>query len=88
MEVGDRVVMLKNDNREKLFDLEGTIIIKDPVDNQYCVEFDEYISGHDGAGRGKDGHCWWVLGKEIKLVSESDVKSISRTRWYKNGRFE
>ena len=24
------------------------------------IEFDDCINGHDGSGKGKNGHCWWL----------------------------
>jgi hypothetical protein len=29
-------------------------------DGGCCIEFDEYVGGHEGAGFGKNGHCWNV----------------------------
>ena len=33
------------------------------------VEFEEYISGHNCNGAGKDGHCWYFPVKDIDLVA-------------------
>ena len=30
------------------------------------IEFDDFIYGHDGDGKGKNGHCW-LLSKEVLI---------------------
>jgi hypothetical protein len=65
--VGDRVEHKKYGS--------GTVIGYPDSKDSVCVEFDEYISGHNGDNSygfsGKDGHCWYC--------SFPDIKRISRT---------
>lgn len=37
----------------------GTIINKTISDNNFLVEFDELINGHDGGGMNRSGCCWY-----------------------------
>lgn len=46
----------------------GTIINVNYINNCAMVEFDEYIHGHTGGGRGKDGHCWNIIVKYLELL--------------------
>lgn len=68
--VGDRVILKKiNLHYDKALlrkESKGTVIasyMRGNETNHFCVEFDEYIGGHDGNGVygaiGKKGHCWW-----------------------------
>ena len=34
------------------------------------VEFDDYVSGHRGSWKGKDGHCWWVEYEYLEKIGE------------------
>lgn len=53
--------------------LEATIIYTENnpgFDEQsILVEFYKDVSGHDGEGRGKDYHCWWLSSKQIEHVT-------------------
>lgn len=33
------------------------------------VETENYSGGHNCAGQGKDGHCWWVKAKDYKIYT-------------------
>lgn len=62
----DRVVFIKGMRVRALFDIGESIrrgftgtIYKDSSATAY-VEWDEDISGHNGAGIGTQGHCWNV----------------------------
>ena len=41
---------------------------------QYLVEFDKWMGGHSGDGRGKNGHCWWAIGEN--LIKLKDIQII------------
>lgn len=56
--VGDRVRCIDRFFNPNATGKIGTVIDND--DFSVLVEFDEFVNGHDGSGRGKDGRCWWV----------------------------
>lgn len=56
--VGDRVRCIDEFVNPNATGKIGTVI--DNADFSVLVEFDEFVKGHDGSGRGKDGRCWWV----------------------------
>ncbi len=56
--VGDRVRCIDRSDNPNATGKIGTVI--DNSDFSVLVEFDEFVNGHDGCGRGKDGRCWWV----------------------------
>lgn len=39
------------------------------------VEFDNNILGHDCCGGGKDGHCWWVDGKYLEKIEDTEEET-------------
>lgn len=43
------------------------------------VEFDNNILGHDCCGGGKDGHCWWVNGKYLKKIEDTEEETKEET---------
>ena len=60
--VGDRVIgIAETCYGRDIRGLKGTVIIANS-DDDICVEFDKNICGHDGDGKGKAGHCWWING--------------------------
>lgn len=66
MQIGDRI-------RNVCYGT-GTIIYKDDY-GSYLVEFDRSNPEfHSGSGRGKDNHCWWCRGYQLK--KENNEKSI------------
>lgn len=67
--VGDRVELLKADRFiGPKVGWAGTVIAI--RESSYLVEFDnKFSTGHDGEGRGKDRHCWWVCATDIKNVT-------------------
>jgi len=56
LDIGDRLIV-----RYKNISLDATVIdqvvgwTKTPIN---IIEFDKYIDGHTGDGKGKPGHCW------------------------------
>ena len=48
----------------------GKIIDIDKNVWPYLIEFKEFVNGHDGDGKGKDGHCWGCEEKEITLYKD------------------
>lgn len=69
--VGDRVRATRESwGTIKAGDL-GTVIPNLPGHHNALVEFDDNVSGHDGGGQGKDGHCWWLSDDDIELVHEA-----------------
>lgn len=38
------------------------------------IEFDEYINGHDGRWKGKDGYCWYVPCENIGDIEETNIE--------------
>ena len=43
-------------------------ILKQDNNSQYLVEFDSFINGHNGAGLGKNYHCWYCKEEEINKI--------------------
>lgn len=86
MKVGDRVILLKNFGKN-IKGLTGTIIYNNG-NLRWVIEFDEFMDGHDGTAEctGKNGYCWNVPKSYCQVLKEKP--ETSRTRWYKNGRFE
>ena len=49
----------------------GTIIdIIDTDSFEVLIEFDDYIDGHNGSGRGKYGHCWWFNKEDLIKIAK------------------
>lgn len=44
------------------------------------VEFDNNILGHDCCGGGKDGHCWWVDGKYLEKIEDTEEETEEETK--------
>lgn len=65
--IGDRVVKADGTYKGKC----GRVIGFDGED--VAVQFDEYIGTHDCGGSGKDGHCWWCIPENIKLLQPACV---------------
>lgn len=83
--IGARVIAVTEvDGKNDTYNRAGTIIANSGNSEfDICVEFDDYIAGHNGyvSGKGpmgRDGHCWWGMladfevegiaeGVEIKL---------------------
>lgn len=70
---GDRVEIIDIDivdPKRKLHNgSTGTVVHVDSPDS-LCIEYDDYIDGHNGGGCGRDGHCWWTPAKALELLSE------------------
>ena len=91
--VGDRVmanIVVGNLNKENAIG----VIVHDSG-RMVLVEFVENIGGHDGEGRGADGHCWWLCTSELDpapdpwadmlaglTLDDSPVNDYSRSCWY------
>ena len=46
------------------------IIYIDKNYESYLIEFKEFINGHTGNGRGKEGYCLWCTKQEITLYKD------------------
>ena len=84
--VGDRVRAIKIvDGKAEVVNQIGTIVGN--VRDRLCVEFDNYIGGHDGSLMrgicGKSGHCWWCDYDDLefaefeKIVITTDGKTTT-----------
>lgn len=68
MQIGDLVIVREEyDDNYNIIDKVGEVICKDS--RTICVQFFDYINGHDGVG-GKDGYCWWVPKKICDIVDK------------------
>ena len=59
--LGQRVITLnpmRDESEEGCHEIIGTVIFTEEG-NSCLVEFDEYMEGHSGRGKGKNDHCWW-----------------------------
>ena len=55
-------------------------VVKKIENNHVCVEFDRFISGHDGGPdvMAKNGHCWWLGIKALKpLEASNNLEAVS-----------
>lgn len=81
-QVGDRVRCIK-----KNYEIGGINIVNElgvireaeTGASSVLVEFDNNIGGHNGGGKGKDNHCWWVMNSSeyLELVDNKDAKEIN-----------
>jgi len=65
--VGDRIINVSragSANPGKL----GTIIKK--LNNDCLIEFDDFMNGHSGDGKGKNGHCWWMFDGNFTVIPQ------------------
>lgn len=81
-QVGDRVRFIKKDyeiSDVNIVDKLGVIRETGTGASSVLVEFDKDIGGHSGGGKGKDGHCWWVMNSSeyLELVGNKDAKEIN-----------
>lgn len=72
--VGDRVVCVKHELISNyMVGRHGRVIGMLREAGAVCVEFDEsIIDGHDCAGRGKNGHCWYC--RPETLIHETTIR--------------
>lgn len=81
--IGARVIAITAvDGKEDTYNRTGTIIA-DSGNNGFdiCVEFDDYIAGHDGyvsgkGSTGRDGHCWWGMLADFELENIAEGVEI------------
>lgn len=81
-QVGDRVRFIKKDYEISDINIVNELgVIRETGTgaSSVLVEFDNNIGGHDGGGKGKDGHCWWVMNSSeyLELVDNKDAKEIN-----------
>lgn len=83
LEIGDRVEVIGGPiDGKNLFGEMGKVVafcgdfdaLFDETD-LIGVEFDNNILGHDCCGGGKDGHCWWVDGKYLKKIEDTEEET-------------
>ena len=54
----------------------GKIIYISKKYESYLIEFKEFIDGHDGGGKGNEGHCLWFDEKEITSLDQLKLKKL------------
>lgn len=59
---GDYVLVIDeyDDNESIKNKIAEIIYIDTNYKDCYLLQFEDYIHGHSGSGKGKDGYCWWV----------------------------
>lgn len=78
IKIGDRVKVIsvsnlfKSENDRIIIGMTGTV--KDITEFIVGVEFDDYMGGHNGNWKGKDGYCWWVEYKHLEKIEETKEK--------------
>lgn len=81
--VGDRVVAVEGVGDKHIIDVKGTIINIDGDGDDYLVEFDEYIAGHNGFPcgkiKGKSGCCWWCRPYQLSKLEETHETVLKST---------
>lgn len=79
-QVGDRVRCIKEDCEIRSINIVNELgVIRETGASSVLVEFDNNIGGHSGGGKGKDGHCWWVMNSSeyLELVDNKNTKEIN-----------
>lgn len=81
-QVGDRVRFIKKDYEISSINIVnelGVIREAETGASSVLVKFDNNIGGHNGGGKGKDNHCWWVMNSSeyLELVGNKDAKEIN-----------
>lgn len=72
--VGARVIAVQNYEDARIKGLRGTITRVRDTRGAISVEFDEaFKGGHTASGTGKDGHCWNLNTKYVRILDESEV---------------
>lgn len=83
LKIGDRVRIISKVKVNKALFKEGgakikvgmTGTVKGLMQNNVGIEFNNYVSGHNGSWGGKDGHCWWVEDKCLEKIEEMDTET-------------
>ena len=87
IKVGDRVECVK-ENRYADTEEEGVVIDIGNSCMPYLIEWDNYVGGHNGNGKGKDGYCEWVAEGNIKVIEKTVALDIgSRVECIENFQF-
>ena len=71
--LNDRVEVVAelHTNTCDLVGLVGRVVIQGRgMGYDVCIEFDEYIGGHNGDGRGKQGHCWYISQRNLIKIPD------------------
>ena len=80
-EIGDRVQVPTCVGNYCLRDQYGTIIGNhESSSDEYLIEFDNDIGGHDGyefgTRKGKDRHCWYVYADNLVLINRLQSEDL------------
>lgn len=80
IKIGQRIVLKREAEtsyyEDKNFNfkagMRGKIIDTDCNKNRCLVliQFDDHINGHDGDGKGKRGHCWYLSEKVLVYIAK------------------
>lgn len=77
--IGDRVMYKGSDYKTRISTLNhGTVIgfVHDGAPS-VLVEFDDYMSGHDGLGKssasGRHGYCWYIPADDLEVVNDCQI---------------
>ncbi len=61
------VSLQPNANNRMKPGMTGTFILEEF--DEFGIQFDEFIDGHDlGGRRGRDGYCYWVRPEQVRSV--------------------
>ena len=71
--IGDRIAYV---GEEFIGQIGKVIVEKAGPGREIGVEFEVYIGGHCCEGKGKDGHCWWVLPKDVQKVPKTFKRKV------------
>ena len=76
----DRIIVCSREYCAPIYKQTGTILSKKRYADNYLVEFDNFMGGHNGADsrvKGMIGHCWWVNGEHMKStkVKRPNIKT-------------
>lgn len=73
VKAGDRIEMRESCGVAKIGDKASVIFIDN--DGTFLAEFDRRVEGHDGGGRGKARHCWWLnLTRDFVVIDENHTE--------------
>ena len=77
--IGDRVEVVPDPKFIELTKYKPIVgmtgIVKDLHDTCAGIEFDDYIGGHSGSWKGKNGYCWYIPYERLEKVEDTEEET-------------
>lgn len=83
LNVGDRIRIISDPKfieftgEKSIIGMTGTV--KELNDTCVGVEFDDYVGGHKGRWKGKNGYCWYILYERLEKIEEIKAEPKAET---------